>query len=125
MPTIAGLVAAVGLFNALLCTSARVPCSRPGMLMSAVSIFSPGTQAANFVAEIGKVGQRGITFTQQLHHLSRSGRLLQVEGTLSALKLHDRNLCLRIWQDVSPGWRPKRGCACCAMRVSSPPRPRC
>jgi signal transduction histidine kinase len=37
-------------------------------------LLQPGTQAATFVAEIGKVGQRGITFTQQLHHLSRSGQ---------------------------------------------------
>jgi signal transduction histidine kinase len=37
-------------------------------------MLQPGTQAASFVAEIGKVGQRGITFTQQLHHLSRSGQ---------------------------------------------------
>lgn len=34
-----------------------------------------GSQAANFVAEIGKVGQRGIQFTQQLHQLSRSGQV--------------------------------------------------
>jgi signal transduction histidine kinase len=38
-------------------------------------MLQPGTQAANFVAEIGKVGQRGIQFTQQLHHLSRSGQV--------------------------------------------------
>jgi signal transduction histidine kinase len=34
-----------------------------------------GSQAASFVAEIGKVGQRGIQFTQQLHQLSRSGQI--------------------------------------------------
>lgn len=34
-----------------------------------------GSQAASFVAEIGKVGQRGILFTQQLHQLSRSGQI--------------------------------------------------
>ena len=38
-------------------------------------LVAPGSQAASFVAEIGKVGQRGITFTQQLHHLSRSGQV--------------------------------------------------
>jgi signal transduction histidine kinase len=38
-------------------------------------MLQPGTQAASFVAEIGKVGQRGIVFTQQLHHLSRSGQV--------------------------------------------------
>jgi len=31
-------------------------------------------QAAKFIAEIGKVGQRGIQFTQQLHQLNRSGQ---------------------------------------------------
>lgn len=35
----------------------------------------PGSQAANFIAEIGKIGQRGTVFTQQLHHLSRSGQV--------------------------------------------------
>jgi signal transduction histidine kinase len=38
-------------------------------------MLQAGSQAANFVAEIGKVGQRGIVFTQQLHHLSRSGQV--------------------------------------------------
>jgi signal transduction histidine kinase len=37
-------------------------------------MLPPGSQAANFVAEIAKVGQRGIQFTQQLHQLSRSGQ---------------------------------------------------
>lgn len=34
----------------------------------------PGSNAARFINEIGKVGQRGIQFTQQLHQLSRSGQ---------------------------------------------------
>jgi signal transduction histidine kinase len=38
-------------------------------------MLQPGSQAANFVSEIGKVGQRGIQFTQQLHQLSRSGQV--------------------------------------------------
>jgi signal transduction histidine kinase len=38
-------------------------------------LLVPGSQPANFVAEISKVGQRGIQFTQQLHHLSRSGQV--------------------------------------------------
>jgi signal transduction histidine kinase len=37
-------------------------------------MLQPGSQAAGFVAEIAKVGQRGIQFTQQLHQLSRSGQ---------------------------------------------------
>ena len=36
-------------------------------------LLQPGSQPANFVSQIGKVGQRGIVFTQQLHNLSRSG----------------------------------------------------
>lgn len=45
-------------------------------------MLQPGSQAANFVAEIGKVGQRGITFTQQLHHLSRSGQIKPNPGAV-------------------------------------------
>ncbi len=41
-----------------------------------------GSQAANFIAEIGKVGQRGIGFTQQLHHLSRSGQVKPSPGVV-------------------------------------------
>ncbi|MBA4064026.1 MAG: hypothetical protein C0501_10000 [Isosphaera sp.] len=36
--------------------------------------LQPGTPTANFVAEIGKVGQRGIRFVQELHQFSRSGQ---------------------------------------------------
>lgn len=45
-------------------------------------LVPPGTQAAHFVAEIGKVGQRGIQFTQQLHHLSRSGQVKPTPGAV-------------------------------------------
>lgn len=41
-----------------------------------------GSQAASFVAEIGKVGQRGIQFTQQLHQLSRSGQIKPQPSTV-------------------------------------------
>jgi signal transduction histidine kinase len=41
-------------------------------------------QAAKFVSEIGKVGQRGIQFTQQLHQLSRSGQVKPQPCTLAA-----------------------------------------
>jgi signal transduction histidine kinase len=34
-----------------------------------------GSQQAKFIGEIGKVGQRGIQFTQQLHQLSRSAQV--------------------------------------------------
>jgi signal transduction histidine kinase len=47
-------------------------------------MLQPGSQAANFVAEIGKVGQRGILFTQQLHQLSRSGQVKPNPATLPA-----------------------------------------
>jgi signal transduction histidine kinase len=46
-------------------------------------LVPPGTQAASFIAEIGKVGQRGIQFTQQLHHLSRSGQVKPTPGSIS------------------------------------------
>ncbi len=42
-----------------------------------------GSQAAKFVAEIGKVGQRGIQFTQQLHQLSRSGQSKPQPGSVA------------------------------------------
>jgi signal transduction histidine kinase len=45
-------------------------------------LVPPGSQAANFVAEIGKVGQRGIQFTQQLHQLSRSGQVKPTAGVV-------------------------------------------
>jgi signal transduction histidine kinase len=40
-----------------------------------IPMLQPGSQAARFVAEIGKVGHRGTVFTQQLHQLSRSGQV--------------------------------------------------
>jgi signal transduction histidine kinase len=46
-------------------------------------MLPPGSQPAGFVAEIGKVGQRGIQFTQQLHHLSRSGQIKPNPGVVS------------------------------------------
>ncbi|HUR55633.1 MAG TPA: ATP-binding protein [Gemmataceae bacterium] len=43
-----------------------------------------GSPALRFVTEIGKVGQRGIVFTQQLHHLSRSAQVKPNPGAVSA-----------------------------------------
>lgn len=40
-------------------------------------------QASRFVGEISKVGQRGITFTQQLHQLSRSGQVKPQPGSVA------------------------------------------
>lgn len=41
------------------------------------------SQPAKFLAEIGKVGHRGIQFTQQLHQLSRSGQVKPQPGQLA------------------------------------------
>ena len=41
-------------------------------------------QPAKFVGEIGKVGQRGIVFTQQLHQLSRSAQVKPHPGAVAA-----------------------------------------
>ncbi len=43
-----------------------------------------GSQVQKFVSEIGKVGQRGIQFTQQLHQLSRSGHGKPLPGSVAA-----------------------------------------
>ncbi len=40
-----------------------------------VPLLPQSSQAINFVTEIGKAGQRGISFTQQLHQLSRGGQV--------------------------------------------------
>jgi signal transduction histidine kinase len=45
-------------------------------------LVPPGSQAAGFVSEIGKVGQRGILFTQQLHNLSRSAHTKPNPGSV-------------------------------------------
>lgn len=47
-------------------------------------LLTPGSQPAKYVGEIGKVGQRGVTFTQQLHQLSRSGQARPQPGSLAA-----------------------------------------
>jgi signal transduction histidine kinase len=50
-----------------------------------VPLLPAGSQQAKFVAEIGKVGQRGIQFTQQLHQLSRSGQSKPQPGSVAAV----------------------------------------
>jgi signal transduction histidine kinase len=50
----------------------------------ALPMLQAGSQPANFVGEIGKVGQRGIQFTQQLHQLSRSGQVKPNPASVSA-----------------------------------------
>jgi signal transduction histidine kinase len=49
-----------------------------------IPLVPPGSQQARFIAEIGKVGQRGIQFTQQLHQLSRSAQVRPLPGSISA-----------------------------------------
>ena len=41
-------------------------------------------QQASFIAEIAKVGQRGVQFTQQLHQLSRGGQARPGPGSVAA-----------------------------------------
>jgi signal transduction histidine kinase len=48
-----------------------------------VPLVPAGSQPAKFVAEISKVGQRGIQFTQQLHQLSRSSQTRPMPGSVS------------------------------------------
>jgi signal transduction histidine kinase len=56
-------------------------------------LLPAGSQAAGFVTEIGKVGQRGIQFTQQLHQLSRSGQAKpQPSGLVVALAKEEARL---------------------------------
>ena len=49
----------------------------------ALPLLPSGSQAASYIAEIAKVGQRGIQFTQQLHQLSRSGQHKPTAGSVA------------------------------------------
>jgi signal transduction histidine kinase len=49
----------------------------------ALPLVPSGSQAASYIAEIAKVGQRGIQFTQQLHQLSRSGHHKPTAGSVA------------------------------------------
>lgn len=76
-------------------------------------MLQPGSQAAGFVGEIAKVGQRGIQFTQQLHQLSRSGQVKPSPASVAAavakeelrLKPH-MNPNLRVEKELSPSLPP-------------------
>lgn len=46
-------------------------------------LLQPGTPLAKYVGEIGKVGQRGVVFTQQLHRLSQSGQANPAPGSVA------------------------------------------
>jgi signal transduction histidine kinase len=76
-------------------------------------LVPPGSQAASFVAEIGKVGQRGIHFTQQLHHLSRSGQTKPTPGSVSLAVAKEEGrlrpvmpLGVRVEKDFPPNLPP-------------------
>jgi signal transduction histidine kinase len=68
-------------------------------------MVTPGSQAANFIAEIGKIGQRGTVFTQQLHHLSRSG---QVKPNPAAVALAVSKEEARLKSVTPPGVRVEK-----------------
>jgi len=75
----------------------------------ATPMLPPGSQQAGFVSEIGKVGQRGIAFTQQLHQLSRSGQTRPTPGSVTgALTREESRLrpamhpSLRLEKDLAP-----------------------
>ena len=72
-----------------------------------------GSQALRFVTEIGKVGQRGIVFTQQLHHLSRSAQVKPNPGAVSIAVLKEETRLkaavaqnTRIEKDIPPNLPP-------------------
>jgi len=68
-------------------------------------MLQPGSQAAAFVAEIAKVGQRGILFTQQLHQLSRSGQMKPNPGVISTAAAKEE---LRLKPHMSPNLRVEK-----------------
>lgn len=76
----------------------------------AAPLLPAGSQQQNFVAEIAKVGQRGIVFTQQLHQLSRGGQARPNPGSIVAtLGREETRLrpvmhpALRFEKDLPPG----------------------
>ena len=76
----------------------------------ALPMQQPGSQAANFIGEIGKVGQRGIQFTQQLHQLSRSGHAKTNPASVAAAVAKEETRLrmaagpnVRIEKDLSAG----------------------
>jgi len=50
-----------------------------------VPLVPQGSQQAKFVAESGRVGQRGIEFTTELHQLSRSGQTKPLPGSVTGV----------------------------------------
>lgn len=70
-----------------------------------VPMLSPGSQAASFVTEIAKVGQRGITFTQQLHQLSRGADVKPTPGSVVATLGREE---VRLKPGMHPGLRVEK-----------------
>jgi len=52
-------------------------------------LLPPGSQAAKFVAEISKVGQKGMAFTHQLHQFDRSGQAKPQPSSVAAALLKE------------------------------------
>jgi signal transduction histidine kinase len=68
-------------------------------------LLPPSSQAAGFVSEIARVGQRGITFTQQLHQFSRSGLGRPGPGALAPAVLKEE---ARLRPLIHPNLRVER-----------------
>ncbi len=75
-----------------------------------IPLLPAGSQQASFVAEIAKVGQRGIVFTQQLHQLNRGGQARPNPGSVIATLGREEvrlralmNPALRIEKDLPAG----------------------
>jgi signal transduction histidine kinase len=71
-------------------------------------MLQPGSQAAGFVGEIAKVGQRGIQFTQQLHQLSRSGQVKPSPASVAAAMAKEE---LRLKPQMNPNLRIEKDLA--------------
>jgi signal transduction histidine kinase len=67
-----------------------------------IPLVPNGSQPSKFIAEIGKVGQRGIQFTQQLHQLSRSGQVKPSPGSVgTALAKEEQRIRQALGQNLS------------------------
>jgi signal transduction histidine kinase len=70
-----------------------------------VPMVPAGSQAAGFISEISKVGQRGIQFTQQLHQLSRSGQVKPSPAAVGAAVAKEET---RLRPAMPPGLRVEK-----------------
>ncbi|HEY2911486.1 MAG TPA: ATP-binding protein [Gemmataceae bacterium] len=81
-----------------------------GFAELAVPLLPLGSQAASYIAEIAKGGQRGIAFTQQLHLFNRSGESKPTPGSVVATLGREEarlrpamHAALRLEKDVPAG----------------------